>query len=174
MATVGDEYGVYYQPELAAGRVSAQITALAWRIASLVLSVAVVGISWALWPVNLELWAPWAMGVTGAINGSLVILTLIRYSRARSDSVKASAGGLAIGLNRVGMLINQHWLTWPEVGWMTAKPGFLGAGNQLMATVGGEPVRIPLGVTDASPASLDSAVQVLSAGQARVDLSRFE
>jgi hypothetical protein len=174
MVFVGDEYGIYYQPDVAAGRVSSNANALAWRIGSLVVSLVVIGVAWAIWPTYLQTWAPWALGITGVVSGFLVIVSLIRYLRSRSEAAKAAAGGLVIGLNRAGMLIDQRWLTWPEVGSMIAKPGLLGASHQLVATFGSESVRIPLGVTDTLPASLDSAVQVLSNGQLRVDLSRFE
>lgn len=174
MADVGDEYGIYYQPDLAARRVSANVIALLWRIGSLMFSMLIVALAWLLWPAQLQDWAPWFLAVTAVTNGLMVVLSLIRYLRSRKDAAIAKPGGLAIGLNRAGMLIDQRWFAWPEVGSMTIKPEMLGSAAQLVTRVGDEAIQIPLGMTDTLPASLDSAVKVLSTGQLTVDLTRFE
>ena len=85
------------------------------------------------------------------------------------------ATGLAIGVNRDGVMIAQRWLTWPEVGSMVVKPGTWGASNSLVTTARDNTTqRVPLELTDAMPASLDSVVRVLSGGRIGVDLSRLD
>jgi len=171
---VGDEYGIYYQPQLVAGRVGAARRALWFRLGSVLLSVAIFAVLWAFWPATFGDWAPWFLGATVLSGGSMAVLNLIQYFRAGADA-RLAVGPLAIGINRDGMLIGQRWLTWPEVGSMVVKPGSLGASAALVTT-GRDNVAsvVPLDLTDAMPASLDSVVRVLSGGRAFVDLSRLD
>jgi hypothetical protein len=171
---VGDEFGIYYRPEVAAGRVGAARMTLFFRIGSLVFSGVVIGVLWAVWPETFGSLAPWFLAASLISGGGMAVASLIAWLRAGADA-KIAVPGLAIGLNRAGVLIGQHWLTWPEVGSLVIKPGSLGASTALVATGRDNfSVRVPLDVTDAMPASLDSVVRVLSGGRTWVDLSRLD
>ncbi len=171
---MGDEFGIYYRPDVAVGRVGAARTTLLFRIGSLLFSGIVIGVLWLVWPDTFGGLAPWFLGASLISGGGMAVVSLIAWLRAGADA-KVAAPGLAIGLNRAGVLIGQRWLTWPEVGSMMVKPGALGASSALV-TVGRDnsSVKVPLEVTDAMPASLDSVVRVLSGGRAWVDLSRLD
>lgn len=171
---MGDEYGIYYQPEVVARRVNAARLRLIFRLVFLLLPVAVYGVLWMLWPTTFGSLAPWFIGFTVLSGGGMGVVNLIQYLRIRGDARKA-AGGLAIGLNRDGLLIGQRWLTWPEVGSMVVKPARLGASAALITTARDlSTSSVPLELTDAMPASVDSVVRVLSGGLAWVDLSRLD
>ena len=69
--------------------------------------------------------------------GIEVVVAIARNDFDRRASVGDGAhllDGLAIGLNRDGMLVGQHWLPWPEVGAVVVRPGALGASTALVAT----------------------------------------
>lgn len=171
---MGDEYGIYYRPEVAAGRVSAARRALIFRLVSVVVSVGVFGALWYFWPSTFAAWAPWFLGVTLASGAVMAVLNLIQFLRAGADARRVSES-LAIGLNRDGVMIDQRWLTWPEIGSMMIKPGTLGASSALVTTSrDNTSSTVPLDLTDTMPASLDSVVRVLSGGRAWVDLSRLD
>ncbi len=172
---MSDEYGVYFRPELALGTYRQARTMLAWRLGSMVLSIGLVASAWYAWPDQFGSWGPWLIGMSAisGIVGSLV--SLIRLLRARRD-VRLAQPGLAVGLNRDGMLIAQRWLPWSEVGEVRVVPGGMGGSAALVATGRDRSTspRVPLDYTDTMPASLDAAVRVLSAGRAWVDLSRLD
>jgi len=170
---VGDEYGIYYRPEVAAGRVSSARYNLFWRLGSLVVSALIIGLAWLIWPGQVGTAAPWFLITSIAIGLVTSIIAAITWIRAASDAKLAT--GLAIGLNREGVLIGQRWITWPEVGSMVVKPGSLGASNALVATMrDNSTLTVPLELTDAMPASVDSVVRVLSGGRSWVDLSALD
>lgn len=171
---MGDEYGIYYRPEVAAARVSGLRNRMIWQLGSLLLSLAVFGVLWAVWPDIFAAWAPWFLGMSLVTGGGTAVYYLVKWLRARSET-RSAIPGLAIGINRDGMMIAQRWLSWPEVGSMVVKPGALGTSNTLVTTARDSfTAAVPLELTDAMPASLDSVVRVLSAGRAWVDLSRLD
>jgi hypothetical protein len=171
---MSDEYGVYYQPGMAAGQVARARAGLLWRIGSTVFSLALVGGAWWLWPEQFGEWAPWILGVSGLSGLVTVGFSIVQLLRARRDAALAG-DGLAIGLNRDGMLVGQRWLPWPEVGSVVVRPAALGGSSLLVATGRDRSAsRVPLDYTDTMPATLDTAVRVLSSGRAWLDLSRLD
>ncbi|MEE9963882.1 MAG: hypothetical protein K4304_02180 [Propionicimonas sp.] len=171
---MGDEFGIYYRPDVAAARVSGPRSRLIWGVGSLALSLVIFAVLWAIWPNIYGVWAPWLIGISVLTSGSMAAINLTRWMRARADA-RLALPGLAIGVNRAGILVGQRWLTWPEVGSMVIKPGVLGSADSFVTTVrDASTVAVPLGLTDTMPASLDAVVRVLSAGQAWVDLSRLD
>lgn len=171
---MGDEYGIYYRPEVAAAKVSRLRLRVIWQVGSLLLSLVIFAVLWGVWPDIFADWAPWFIGVSLVTGGGTAAFYLVQWLRARSDARQVIAG-LAIGINRQGMLVNQRWLAWPEIGSMVVKPGVLGASSSLVTTARDSfTAAVPLELTDVMPASLDSVVRVLSAGQAWVDLSRLD
>lgn len=171
---MGDEYGIYYQPELAAARVGAARTALLFRLGSVLLSVLVIGGVWLLWPATFGEMAAIFLIVTLVTGGIMALINGVQLVRVAAEA-KLATPGLAVGINRDGMLIGQRWLAWPEVGSMVVKPGVFGSSSSLV-TLGRDNASstVPLELTDAMPASLDSVVRVLSSGRAFVDLSRLD
>lgn len=171
---MGDEFGIYYRPEVAAGRVGAARTTALFRYGSVLLSTAIIGGLWIAMPESFGSYAPWFLGATAISGGVMSVVATIAWMRARADA-RAAAAGLAIGINRDGVLIGERWLPWPEVGSLLVKPGALGASAALVATGRDDSaVRVPLDLTDAMPASVDAVVRVLSGGRAWVDLSRLD
>lgn len=171
---MSDEYGVYYRPDVAEQHLTSARNALVWQIGSMGVSVGLAAGAWYLWPAQFGPWAPWLIGVaavTGLVSAGFSVVRLIRVNR---DAGLARAG-LAIGLNRDGMLVNQRWLVWPEVGSVEVRPGALGGSATLVATGRDRATtRVPLDYTDTMPATIDTAVRVLSSGRAWVDLSRLD
>lgn len=171
---MNDEFGVYYQPELAAGRVSATRRGLIWRLGWTLLIVAVGVIGWLVFPEQFGPSAPWFIGsavVVGLVFGAW---ELAHFLKARSDAARVNPG-LALGANRDGMLVGQDWYPWGEVGALEMRPGRLGASSRLVATArDARTQEVLLDYTDVLPATLDSAVVALSGGRARVDLSRLD
>jgi len=171
---VSDEYGVYYRPDLVLGRVKRARSLLVSRVVSMLVSAALVGAGWYFWPDQFGSWAPWMIGISVATGLVTSAVSLIQFLRVRSDA-RIAQPGLAIGLNRQGMLVGQHWFPWPEVGSVVLKPGVLGASSALVTTDRARGTGlVPLDYTDTMPATLDAAVRVLSAGRAWVDLSRMD
>lgn len=171
---MSDEYGVYYRAGVAEREMARARSLLLWRIGSLGLSVAITAGVWWAWPGEFGQWAPWILGTSLAVGLVTVAVGVVRLVRVRADA-DAARSGLAIGLNRDGMLVGQHWLPWPEVGAVVVRPGALGASTALVATGrDSATVRVPLDYTDTMPATLDTAVRVLSSGRAWLDLSRLD
>jgi hypothetical protein len=170
---VGDEYGIYYRPEVAVARVSSARFTMIWRLGSLLLSALIIGLVWLIWPGQVGNAAPWFLIASVGIGLTTSVIAAISWARAAGDA--KFANGLAIGLNREGVLIGQRWITWPEVGSMVVRPGSLGSSNALVATMrDNSTLKVPLELTDAMPASLDAVVRVLSGGRTWVDLSRLD
>jgi hypothetical protein len=171
---VSDEYGVYYRPDLVASRVGRAESLLRWRIIPPLVVSAAVGVGWYFWPGQVASWAPWTIGVSLASGLVTSVISLIQLLRVKADA-RIAQPGLAIGLNRQGMLVGQHWFPWPEVGSLVLKPGVLGSSTSLVTTdrARGTGV-VPLDYTDTMPATLDAAVRVLSSGRAWVDISRMD
>jgi hypothetical protein len=171
---VSDEYGVYYRPDLVSGQVRRARSVLISRVVSTALSAALVGAGWYFWPDQFGSWAPWMIGISVATGLVSAVLSLIQFLRVRADA-RIAQPGLAIGLNRQGMLVGQQWFGWPEVGSVVLKPGVLGASTALVATDRARRSgQVPLDYTDTMPATLDAAVRVLSSGRAWVDFSRMD
>ncbi len=171
---MSDEYGVYYQPGLADRQLVHARNGLLWQLGSMVVSVGLTAAAWYVWPDQFGPWAPWIIGVSLASGLLAVTLSVIRLVRVRRDAGLARSG-LAIGLNRDGMLVGQRWLLWPEVGSVIVRPGGLGGSSMLVATGRDRSTsRVALDYTDTMPATLDAAVRVLSAGRAWLDLSRLD
>lgn len=171
---MSDEYGVYYAEGTAERHLARARSQMLWRIASMVLGIAVAGVIWMVWPDQFGAWAPWIIAIS-AVSGLVSVgFSVVRLLRVRRDAELARPG-LAIGLNRDGMLIGQRWLVWPEVGSVVIRPGALGRSSMLVATGRDRSAsRVPLDYTDTMPATLDAAVRVLSSGRAWVDLSRLD
>ncbi|MGC3994508.1 MAG: hypothetical protein QM779_10440 [Propionicimonas sp.] len=171
---MSDEYGVYYTRGLGKRQVARARNLIWWRLGSMLFSAALAGAAWYFWPDQFGEWAPWVIGaavVTGLVSVGLSVVQFVRVDR----DAKLARNGLAIGLNRDGMLIGQRWLVWPEVGSVVVRPGTLGSSTSLVATArDNSTARVPLDYTDTMPATLDSAVRVLSSGRAWVDLSRLD
>jgi hypothetical protein len=171
---VGDECGIYYRPDVADAVVGRARRAFWFRLASTAISLGVFGILWAIWPATFADWAPWFIGVSLLTGGTMALLDAVRWIRIQND-VGAVRAGLALGLNREGVLIGDRWLPWPEVGSMLVKPGSFGSSARLVTTGRDHAsTTVPLDLTDAMPATLDSVVRVLSGGRASVDLSRLD
>lgn len=171
---MNDEYGVYFRPELAAGRLGRARNVLVWRIGSTVLSAGLIAGAWFAWPDQFGDWAPWMIGISIGVGLVITLFSLIQLLRVRRDA-KLAQPGLAIGLNRDGMLVGQQWFPWPEVGSVVVKPGALGSSAALVATGRDRAAAtVPLDYTDTMPASVEAAVRVLSGGRAWVDLSRLD
>lgn len=171
---MGDECGIYYRPDVADAVVGRARRALVGRLVSTAISLGVFGILWAIWPATFTDWAPWFIGVSLLTGGATALLDAVRWIRIRGDA-RAVHAGLALGLNRDGVLIADRWLPWAEVGSMLVKPGSLGSSSRLVTTGrDNASTTVPLDLTDAMPATLDSVVRVLSGGRASVDLSRLD
>ncbi|HEY3337031.1 MAG TPA: hypothetical protein VGK18_00895 [Propionicimonas sp.] len=171
---MSDEYGVYYRPDLVANRVRRARGMLVSRAVSTVISAGIVAACWYFWPDQFGSWAPWMIGLSVATGLATTVYSLIEFLRVRADA-KLAQPGLAIGLNRQGMLIGQRWFPWPEVGSVVLKPGVLGASTSLVTTDRARATGlVPIDYTDTMPATLDAAVRVLSSGRAWVDLSRMD
>ena len=171
---MSDEYGVYYRPDLVLGRVKRARSLLVSRVVSMLVSAALVGAGWYFWPDQFGSWAPWMIGISVATGLVTSAVSLIQFLRVRSDA-RIAQPGLAIGLNRQGMLVGQRWFPWPDVGSVVLKPGVLGGSSALVTTDRARGTGlVPLDYTDTMPATLDAAVRVLSAGRAWVDLSRMD
>lgn len=171
---MNDEYGVYFRPDLAAIRVQQTRSALIWRLATTGIAALAVGLAWVFWPEPVGSWAPWFLGSSLVVAAVFGGHNWLQYAAARRDS-RAATPGLAIGLNRDGILVGPQWFTWPEVGALVVRPGRFGGSAQLVATGRDQANQtLPLDYTDILPATLDSAVRTLSAGRAWVDLSRLD
>ncbi len=171
---MGDECGIYYRPDVADALLSRARRAFWFRLVSTAISLGIFGILWAIWPDIFADWAPWFIGVSLLTGGAMALLDAVRWIRIQGDA-GAVRSGLALGLNREGVLIGERWLPWPEVGSMLVKPGSLGSSSRLVTTGrDNATTTVPLDLTDAMPATLDSVVRVLSGGRASVDLSRLD
>jgi hypothetical protein len=175
-----NELGIYYQPDLAKGRAKAcrrQLTVNLAVFAFIVgLGVAAIlfdqfdpGSGQSDWGYLLASSFP----IPATIILIMTVFTLVAYLRAAKTA--NSAEGLAIGLNRDGILIHGQWLPWPEVGDLKVLPSRWGGSTQLrVSSRDGAQLSLPLIYTDTMPAELDIAVRTLSSGRARVDLSRLD
>lgn len=169
-----DEFGIYYQPELAGAQVRRVRLLLLVRLGWAVLSIAVVLVAWRLWPDVTSGWVWWYVGLTGAWAAVMLVIDVLRWRLAVAEA-RITDQGLAIGLNRDGVMINREWLPWSEVGSVRALPGRLNTSTRLVATSRDQrSFSVPLDFTKAMPASVDSAMRVLSAGRVWVDLSRLD
>ena len=170
----GDEFGIYYQPELAAARVARTRRSLVWRFGWTVLLIGVGVAGWIFYPTEFGPSAPWFIGSTAVIGLALGSWEIVHFVKARSDARKVIPG-LALGANRDGVLVGPDWYPWPEVGSLQMRPGRLGSSARLIATARDQRSQeVLVDYTDVLPASLDSAIVALSGGRARVDLSRLD
>jgi hypothetical protein len=174
MALVNDEFGIYYRADLARQQVQRTRRALLWRVGWTVALVVVVLAAWFGLPAQVGGWAPWFIGSTLLVGAVLGLVELVAWLRARAEAA-AVQPGLAIGLNRQGILLRSTWYPWPEVASLVVRPGRFG-GSPRFTGLGrdGRRAEVLLGYTDVMPAALDSAVVALSAARARVDLSRLD
>lgn len=169
-----DEFGIYYRPELAGEQVRRVFRLMLFRLGSALLSIALVIIAWRVWPEATSGWVWWYVGLAGGWGLVLLIVDVVRWRFAHADA-RAAQQGLAIGLNRDGVMINREWLPWAEVGEVRALPGRLNTSTRLVATSRDQRrFTVPLDLTDAMPASVDSAMRILSAGRVWVDLARLD
>jgi len=169
-----DEFGIYYQPELAGAQVRRVVRLMLIRLGWALLSIVLVIVAWRVWPDATSGWVWWYVGLTGGWALVLLVIDVFRWRFALADA-RAATQGLAIGLNRDGVMINREWLPWSEVGAVRAVPGRRQTSTRLIATSRDRrSFSVPLDFTDAMPASVDSAMRVLSAGRVWVDLSRLD
>lgn len=171
---VGDEFGIYYQPEVAAEKVARARKKLIWRLGSTLVFVAIgIGLRLA-YPEEFGASTPWFIGsvlLFGLVFGGRELLQLVVAQR----DAKRVPPGLALGVNRAGMLLGPDWFGWEEVGGLTVRPGRWGSSARLVATGRDQRTQeLLLDYTDVLPATLDSAILALSGGRARVDLSRLD
>ncbi|MGC3953927.1 MAG: hypothetical protein QM804_06685 [Propionicimonas sp.] len=171
---MGDEFGIYYQPEAVAAKVARARSKLLWRLGSMVVFILIgLGVRFA-YPEQFGSSALWFVGsvlVFGLILGSWEIVQLFA---ARSDARRVTPG-LALGANRAGLLVGPEWFGWGEVGGLVVRPGRWGGSSRLVATGRDQRSReILLDYTGVLPGTLDSAIVALSGGRARVDLSRLD
>ena len=171
---MSDEYGVYYRPDMVANRLRRARGMLVSRSISTVISAGLLAAAAYFWPDQFGSWAPWMIGLSIGTGLATTLYSLLKFLRVRADA-RLAQPGLAIGLNRQGMLIGQTWFPWPEVGSVVLKPGVLGASTSLVTTDRAHGTGlVPIDYTDTMPATLDAAVRVLSSGRAWVDLSRMD
>lgn len=171
---MNDEFGIYYRADLARQRVDRARRALLWRVGWMLLLLLLGVAGWFAFPDQVGPSAPWYLGATAIVGTVFGSRDLVLYLGARSEAARVTPG-LAIGLNRSGILLGADWLTWPEVGSLVILPGRFGASDRLVGRGrDGRSSQVLVGCTDVMPASLNSAVVALSAGRARVDLSRLD
>lgn len=171
---IGDEFGIYYRPDLAAARVARTRKALVWRFGWTLLIVGVGVAGWVFYPTEFGPSAPWFIGSAAGIGLVLGSREIVQFAKARSDAAKV-VPGLALGVNRDGVLVGPDWYPWPEVGALEMRPGRFGSSARLVATARDSRSReVLIDYTDVLPASLDSAIVALSGGRARIDLSRLD
>ncbi|MDR1711555.1 MAG: hypothetical protein LBR58_06870 [Propionibacteriaceae bacterium] len=168
-----NELGIYYLPDVAAARVRS------WKRRLITNAAFFVGI--AVLDVAL------ALGLMGEANVSVIFIAIallglllpvaiafFSWRRAEADADNCGQG-LALGINREGILFRERWLTWAEVGELVVEPSRWSGAQRLTVTArDNSQAWLPLSYTDTMPASLDTAVRALSAGQASVDLSRLD
>jgi hypothetical protein len=168
-----NELGVYYHPGLAGSRARASKRRLISSLAMFAF-IAVIEIALALGLVggiSMSVWFVAAVLVGMAIP---VVIAFFSYRRAEQDADSADTG-LAIGLNREGILVRELWLPWPDVAELQLQPPKWGGSSRLLViTRDNRQAWLPFSYTDTMPASLDTAVRVLSAGRMSVDLSRLD
>lgn len=170
----GDEFGIYYRPDLAAARVAKTRRSLVWRFGWTLLIMAAGAGGWVFFPAEFGPSAPWFIGSAAVLGVVLGSWEIVQFIKARSDAARVTPG-LALGANRDGVLVGATWYPWGEVGSLVVRPGRLGASSRLVAT--GRDARtqdVLIDYTDVLPATLDSAIVALSSGRARVDLSRLD
>ncbi|MCA0251881.1 MAG: hypothetical protein LCH76_06255 [Actinobacteria bacterium] len=171
---MNDEFGIYYRPELAAGRVVQTRRQLLWRVGSTLVVVA-IGIGLRLgYPEEFGSSALWFIGSALVIGLAFASRDIAQFLAARTDA-KRVAPCLALGANREGILLGPDWFGWGEVGALMVRPGRWGGSSRLVATGRDHRAQeILLDYTDVMPATLDSAIVALSGGRARIDLSRLD
>lgn len=170
----GGEFGVYFRPELAQARVAQANRRLRWRLITLVLSLALAVAAWFAFPDLMRSWGLWFFVPSLVVEALFLLAAAFLWWRARA-AARAVAPGLALGVNRDGLLVGQTWFPWPEVGSLTVLPGRLGASASLSVTGRNQiTASVPLEFTDAMPASIDSAIRALSGGRAWIDLSQLD
>lgn len=170
----GDEFGIYYRPELAAARVAQTRKGLVWRFGWTLLIVAIGVAGWIAYPTEFGPSAPWFISSAVVIGLALGSWEIAQFVTARRDAAKV-VPGLALGANRDGVLVGTDWYPWSEVGSLEIRPGRFGSSARLIATARDSRSReVLIDYADVLPASLDSAVVALSGGRSRVDLSRLD
>lgn len=170
----GGEFGVYFRPELAQARVARAVRRLRARVIGLALSLGIAVGAWFAFPDLMQQWGLWFFVPTLVIEGVYLAVASFLWLRARTDAQRVGQG-LALGVNRDGLLAGQVWFPWPEVGSLTVQPGRLGGSASLLIS-GRDATNssVPLEFTDVLPATIDSAIRALSGGRAWIDLSRLD
>jgi hypothetical protein len=168
-----NELGVYYQPGLASSRVRASRRRLLTSVGVFVF-IAVIEVALALGLVGGVSVSVWFVAVVLVAMLIPVVTAFFSHRRAEQDADSADTG-LAIGLNREGILVRELWLPWADVAQLMLQPPKWGGSSRLVVvTRDNRQAWLPFSYTDTMPASLDTAVQVLSAGRVSVDLSRLD
>lgn len=167
------DYPILFVPEAAAAAVKAASRNRTVRIVSLLISV---GILVALYVFFLD--------ALGGISWPFVVLAValpLAYLIAaifREVSVRREASrvldGLALGVERTGLLVVDRWVAWDDISSLEARPGRLGRGPRLVvASPAGQIAELPLNYLSVLPAGVDNAIAALTAGRVRVDFARL-
>lgn len=171
---MNDEYGVYFLPERASQAYRAGRRRIYLAMANVLIGGGLAVLSAYLFSDYFGSWFWTFVEVSLMIGAVRLGYAVIRWLRVRRDTERV-APGLAVGLNRDGMLVGQRWLPWAEVGQIVVKPHGYGASDEFVATARDlSVVKLPLKYTDALLATLDAAIRVLSGGRAWVDLSLLD
>lgn len=170
----GGEFGVYYRPELAVARVATARRRITSRLVGLGISLAIFAGAFVAFPDLMREWWLWFLVPTLVIESVVLSVSAFLAVRARRDAGQAGEG-LALGINRDGLLVAGAWFPWPEIGSLEVKPASWGTSPRLTVT-GRSAARaeVLLDYIDVRPASIDSAIRALSGGRAWVDLSRLD
>ncbi|MDN5571194.1 MAG: hypothetical protein L0G22_08080 [Propionibacteriaceae bacterium] len=175
------DHPVFANPAPAVAWWHKQRAALRGRIFSLVLNVVIWGALW--WytqqPDNVFGWtwgtaSWWIAGVSIGISVLLIAWAFVQHRRARR-AVDSLQEGLALGVGRGGIYLNETYLRWSEIAGLDVRPGRLGGSARLVVrTASGGSHVLPLDYLAGTPASLDGAIRALSGGRAWLDLTRLD
>lgn len=169
-----NELGIYFRPGAASTKKKA-----AWK--QLITSVVIFAI---LVVVQIAFFlgafgegynrSVWIIVVVLTIALIPIALRLISFLELKKAAI-SSDSGLALGINREGILAGQRWLPWAEVGEMRMESARWGGSDRLVITARDNQSSLVLfSFTDTMPGSLASAIITLSAGRVRVDLSKLD
>ncbi|WP_232550093.1 hypothetical protein [Propioniciclava soli] len=175
------DHPVFFDPAPAVAWWHKQRGALRGRIVSLVLSLVI----WAaLWWFTREpdnalgwQWGPlswWIAGISVGVSVLMIVWAAVQFRRAKR-AVAALHEGLALGIGRGGLYLDDTLVRWPDLAGLDVHPGRLGGSARLVVrTASGANHTLPLDHLAATPASIDGAIRALSGGRAWLDLTRLD
>lgn len=166
------EYPVFYNRALAEARRSAAKKNLIGRIVSLVFSGIISGLIW--WFLRDQLGSfAWLLALGFLLPLGYLVHAIVNLRRAGRD-LAAVHDGLALGLGRDGLLVEQSWLPWSEVGRVEARPRPGRSDRLVVAPREGDPLDVPLDFLTVMPATLDSGIRALSGGRRHLDFTALD